>query len=109
MRKKKRREIEFRILGRPWRVRIMGKRAYYLVNAPTSVAATHGSKREIHLSPYGMDIETLTHELVHAYLEELCTHSAGLDRDAFEEIVCEFIAKRGKELMDLAHSLSERI
>lgn len=97
--------IDFHILGKPWTLRLLKKKKYRKHNGTDSVAITEVNKRRIDLGPEGMDLETFVHELVHAYLGEMCTHSADFDSDALEEIYAELMAKRGRELLDLAERL----
>ncbi len=97
--------IKFKILGKPWQLRLLTKELYKKKRGWDSVAITLMHKSKIDLSPRGLDKETLIHELVHAYMYELCMHSADLDVDAKEEIFAELMAKRGYELLTLADRL----
>lgn len=107
---KRRIELKFRVIGKPWELRCVGKKAYEAKKArANSVAMTYYHKRKIVLSPSGTDLESIIHELTHAYLYELCTHSADLDVDAQNEIFCELMAKRGRELLNLAEILEGRV
>lgn len=99
------RKLKFQILGKPWTLRLLKKRKYKQKNGSDSVAVTDVNKRRIDLGPKGRDLETITHELFHAFLGECCTHSADLDEDSFEEICAELVAKRGQELLNLASEL----
>jgi hypothetical protein len=88
----------------------MKRKKYVDKNGNDSVAITTFHKRRIDLSPYGRDLETIVHELVHAYLHELCLHSTNeMTADDVEEVFCELMAKRGRELLDLADSLYAKI
>lgn len=98
-------KVKFKILGKPWVLQVLSERTYAKNNGTDSVALTHMSKRKIDLSPHGCDLESIIHELVHAYLHELCTSSADLDNDNLEEIFAELLAKRGKELLQLGEEL----
>ncbi len=103
------RKLKFEILGKKWTIRLLKKKKYKAKNGSDSVAITSVNGRRIDLGPKGRDIETITHELFHAYLGECCTHSADLDDDSMEEICAELMAKRGQELLDLADELLMRI
>lgn len=98
-------KVNFEILGKKWLLRVLKKRKYKNKNGTDSIAITHINKRRIDLGPAGMDLETIIHELVHAYLTELCTKSSDLDDQQLEEIFAELMAKRGREMLDLADSL----
>ncbi len=102
-------KIKFQILGKPWLLRVLKKRKYNKKNGADSVAITYINKRRIDLGPGGMDLETVIHELVHAYLAELCTKSTELDDEQLEEIFAELMAKRGREMLDLADSLFAQV
>lgn len=87
----------------------MKRKKYAKKNGKDSVAMTYRVKRRIDLSPYGLDLETITHELTHAYLTELCLGSADPDAYALEEIFCEMVAKHGRVLHDTAEALYAKI
>lgn len=98
-------KIKFEILGKEWTLRVLKKKKYRRANGINSVAITHTTKRRIDLGPGGMDLETVIHELVHAYLTEICTKSADLEDEQLEEIFAELMAKRGREMLDIADKL----
>lgn len=101
--------IKFQILGKEWTLRILKRKAYIKKNGQNSVGITHLQKRRIDLHPKGRDLETIVHELLHAYLTELCTGSTDLEDDQLEEVFAELLAKRGREMLDLADSLYEQV
>jgi hypothetical protein len=103
-------QYQFEILGKPWTLRLMKRGKYKTKIGSDSVALTTFYKRRIDLSPFGRDLETIIHELTHAYLHEMCQpdpHSVQIDE--LEETYCELMAKRGKELIALAEHLFEMI
>jgi hypothetical protein len=102
-------KFKFQIMGKNWTLRLMKRKRYMKTNGADSVAITECYKRQIDLSPYGRDLETIIHELVHAYLWEMGVGTATLDADAIEEVMCELMAKRGQELLNLASDLFNRI
>lgn len=102
-------KVAFKILGKDWTLRVLKKKKYRKRNGADSVAITYVHKRRVDIGPDGHDLETITHELLHAYLAELCTHSADLDCDSLEEIMAELMAKRGRELLDLADLLLQQV
>lgn len=103
------RRLFFQILSKDWTLRVLKKKKYKKKNGSDSVAVTYVNKRRVDIGPDGQDLETIVHELVHAYLAELCTHSADLTTDALEEIFAELMAKRGHELLTLASELHRQI
>lgn len=98
-------QFRFEVLGKSWVIRLMKRKKYAKKNGKDSVAMTYRQKRRIDLSPFGRDLETITHELTHAYLTELCLDSANPDSDALEEIFCEMMAKHGPKLLEQARDL----
>lgn len=102
-------EIPFEVLGKKWTLRLMKRRKYDKKNGKDSLAMTYRLKRRIDLSPKGRDLETITHEIVHAYLTELCLDSVTLSPDELEEIFCELVAKHGMVLLGTAESLFNTI
>lgn len=94
--------IKFEIMGKKWQLHIYNTKKYKKRNGKGSVAITFINQRLIELSPFGTDRESITHELWHAYLGEICIHSADLEDDNFEEICAELFAKRGVEILLLS-------
>jgi len=46
-----------------------------------------------------LDLETVIHELCHAYYSHMCVNSAGLSNDQMEEIFCEMFAKQSRNVL----------
>lgn len=99
--------LKIKILGQSWRVRLLSKRKYRKKHGKDSIAITRMHKRIVDLSPQGIDFETVVHELVHCYSYELCVRSTNMEPDDVEEFFAELIAKRGQELIDLAHKVTD--
>lgn len=103
-------KIKFTILGKPWTIRLMKKKQYKSKNGKGSVGVTKGWKRVIDLRPDGFDLETIVHELVHAYRNEMCINSMDdPDPDSKEEWCAELVAKRGKELLALGDDIYRQV
>lgn len=99
-------KADFKILGKCWTIRALKKSKYNKKNGKDSVAVTKMHKRCIDLGPKGCDLESIVHELVHAYLYEMCLHSTNeLTIPDLEEVFAELMAKRGYEILHLAESL----
>lgn len=101
--------LKFQVLGKPWMLRVLKRRKFAITHGLGAVAATYVNRRVIDLGPDGLDIETIRHELVHAFFGELCLNSATLDRDAFEEITAEFVSKRAPELLKIADEILKQL
>jgi hypothetical protein len=102
--------IKFEILNKEWVLRVLKRKKYNRTNGNDSVAITDGWKRRIDIAPNGVDYETLVHELVHAYLVEMCVKTTNeITVSDLEEVYAELMAKRGRELLDLADKLMVQI
>lgn len=102
-------KIQFLVLGKSWTLRLLARKKYVRKNG-TNAAVTAGWKRIIDLGPRGYDLETIRHELVHAYLTEMgydCVDN--LTAAQMEELCCELFARRGQEILDLADELLEKM
>jgi hypothetical protein len=102
-------QLEFSVLGKPWKLRVLTEK-YFKKKNDDCAGVTKVHKRRIELRPKFLDLETIVHELVHAYLYEMCIHSTNEMTVAdFEEVYAELMAKRGRELLELADSLYAQI
>lgn len=102
--------IRFKILGKSWLIRSLPTKEYESKKyRKGSVAITRLHKRRIDLSPQGRDKETIVHELVHAYMSELCVNSMSPSTDDVEEFFCELMSKYGKKLLELADLLHTKL
>ena len=97
------------VIGRRWKLRVLTKRHYKKRNGAGSLGVTKGYKRRIDLHPLGVDLETIIHELYHAYMYELCASSTNMDVDDLEEFNAELLAKYGKRLLGQADLIYARI
>lgn len=103
-------KIKFRVLGKRWKLVIPKSRKYTRKHGKDSVAVTLAWKRQITLHPQGTDLETIVHELVHAYAGEMCLRSTNkIKKGDWEEVYAEMLAKRGREILNLADKLFEAI
>lgn len=102
-------QFKFQVLGKSWTLRLMKRKKYAKKNGKDSLAITYIHKRRIDLSPKGRDLETIVHEITHAFFTELCTSSAELTRDALEEIFCEIMSKHGATILETGAALHRAI
>lgn len=103
-------KIAFDIMGRSWSICLVTWKKYRRIDTSDSIAVTHGHNRKLYLSPGGRDIETIRHELFHAYLFECCLHSAsGIGRDDMEEICSDLFAFRGIDILKQADDLYTKV
>lgn len=97
-------------MGKTWKLRVFDKKKYEKTHGKDSVAITYSYKRTIDMQPTGVRKETIIHELVHAYLGEMCLKSTEkIKADDMEEICADLFAKRGRELLNLADVLMDEI
>jgi len=100
----------FKILNKKWTIRVLANDQYELTNGEGSVGTTDPNHALIDLSESGVTEETITHELVHAYMHELCLGSINdISKEDFEEIFAEFMSKRGKELLLLSKRIYNKL
>ena len=99
-------DIPFKVLGKTWKLRILSKKRYHKKHGKDSLAISVLYKRRIDIPAKKISLETMVHELVHAYLHEMCYKSThDITTDDLEEIFAELMAKRGTELLKLAANL----
>jgi hypothetical protein len=109
--------VNFMILEKEWELRVLKSKPYKKKKSrKNSLGVTLGWKRriDIHLKALTYNDtasrEVITHELVHAYLGEMCLESCTeITVYDIEEFYCELMAKRGREILDLADKLLEYI
>lgn len=89
----------FKILGKNWSLRLLSKAQYIKIHGNDSIATTQRYRRIIDLGPEGTSKDTISHELVHAYIVELCLYSADFDNENLEEVFAELLSRRGRELL----------
>ena len=97
--------LKFKVLGKWWRIRKMTKKQYRKKHGEDSIAITVMHKRRIDISPRGMDLDTICHELVHVYTDEMCVRSMDFTLHDMEEFYAELLSKRGLEIIRQAEKL----
>jgi hypothetical protein len=102
-------KIKFKVLGRKWKLILYTKEEFNKKRGNAHVGETDVNKRRIYLRPDGFDLETVIHELIHAYLGEMCLNSSDLDGAAMEEICCEMFSKRGADILRMATKLYSQV
>lgn len=98
--------VSFQVLGKEWLLRVLKKKKYAKKRGKDSVAITIAYKRRIDVHESGTDVETIIHELVHAYFHELCLDSCQeISVGDLEEIYAEMMSKFGREILNLADAI----
>lgn len=97
------------ICGHKWILLFMPQANYESRHGSDSQGVTTSDNRRIYISEEGASYETIVHELVHAYMAELCVSSTTrLTKNDLEEVYCELMSRHGKQLLRLARKL-ERV
>ena len=101
------RKMRFEVLGKPWTLRILSKKEFKKRHGSEgALAITDTIKKVVDLSPFGVDLETIDHELFHVLVHELClTSTIDIKFEDAEEIFAELHSKRAREL----HALGEKL
>jgi hypothetical protein len=67
------------------------------------------ARKQIFFTEDDLDLETVVHEMVHAYYSQLCTSSANLTHDQIEEIFCEMFAKHGALILRQSRNILKKL
>ena len=103
------RKAHFDIMGKGWVMRVMPKSKFERKHGKTPGAITHTSKRYVDVSSHELNLELVVHELVHAYLAEMAHWNADHDESSLEEVFCDLMALRGREILELAERLHAQV
>ncbi len=91
--------ITTRILGKNWKVFKLKDEDYRKIS--DGVAVTDIDKREICISAGSCNLNTIIHEVFHAYHASLCLDSTNeITGDDYEEIYAEFVAKYSVSILE---------
>lgn len=101
--------IKLRVIHKTWEARLLVHKKYKKKYGTDSCAITEMDKRRILFSNKFIDLETIVHELTHAYLHELCIARADIDATALEEVYCELMAKFGNTLLRQAKRVFKQL
>lgn len=93
------------ILGQKWKVFLHEEEYYVKVYGDNDSGHTTESIKEIHINNSELNLETIVHELVHAFYASLCIRSAHVDVEQQEEILCEMFALHGSKILKLGKDL----
>jgi hypothetical protein len=92
---KKRLGYKLNILNRTWTVYYLTKAIFVKKYSDNTLATTECDDREIYLRLDKLKIETVAHEIMHAYFEEHSLPTMDLSPDQVEELACDIVAKYG--------------
>lgn len=92
------------LLHKKWRIVVRSDKVHE-EKYPQTHAVAVLEDRKIHIRRSSLNMETITHELVHALTYELSFTELQLDDDQIEEFFCELFAKYGRNLLQIADSV----
>lgn len=92
------------LLHKKWRVVVRSDKVHE-ERFPQTHAVAVLEDRKIYIRKSSLNMETITHELVHALTYELSFTELQLDDDQVEEFFCELFAKYGRNLLQIADSV----
>lgn len=90
------------ILGKKWTVYWLTQEEYTSQLDSTSVGTADTATRTIKFLCAEADIETVRHELTHAYTHEMSLTVLDLTASQVEEFYCELVGKYGKDIVTKA-------
>lgn len=92
------------LLHKKWRIYVRSDKVHES-KFPETHAVAILEDRKIYIRKSSLNMETVTHELVHALVHELSFTELQLDDDQVEEFFCELFAKYGRNLIQIADSV----
>lgn len=94
--------LKVQILGRTWQISALDTDSFKKRFEDEYAGITLPITKEVVINLEELNLPTVVHELTHAYLAGLCTGSANLSVDQYEEIYCEFMSIHAVALLTLA-------
>ena len=95
----------FNVIGEPWLAVFMDFKEYAAVCGDDSKGLTDTEKKRIYVNLRTSDLETIRHEIGHAYAAQMSLTELQLDEDQIEEFFCEIIGKYGKYIINQAEDI----
>lgn len=95
----KKRVHKTHVIGKPWKVMLWAQKSYVKQFGDDSVGITQLDHKRINLRHDCLTLETIHHELVHAFAAERSLCELNLDKAQVEEFFCELFSKHGAEIM----------
>lgn len=98
------------IKGLPWKISVQVDKEYDQDHGNDSDGITYASTNHMYIKRDAFNVETILHELGHAYYHSCLVYTTGgLDNDDVEEIFCEIIAIHGPQLVQQARNLYRQL
>lgn len=92
-----------------WNYRVLSTEKYTELYGPDSAAITDMETKTIDIAENGLNLDTIIHEIFHAYKNYLCIDSAEMTNDAIEEIYASFFAKNSFKILEKASIMYEKL
>jgi hypothetical protein len=86
------------VIGKYWNIRVLSDKTYAKNHGSDSHGMAYVDDRKIFIRRSSLNKETIKHELVHAYFQELSFYELQLDDDQYEDFCCELLAKYGDHI-----------
>jgi hypothetical protein len=102
-------KIVIKIRGQDWKVRLVTSEKFAKTVDDKAAAVTIMARKEIVFNNEDLDLNTVIHELVHAYYHAGCTLSADLTPDQTEELMCELFGEFGAEIIRVSRRLLKHL
>ena len=93
------------IKGLAWKISVQSEKEYDKCHGNDSHGITHNEDRHIYIRYNAVNIETILHELGHAYYTSCLTYTADLNIHDVEEIFCEILSVHTAEILKTARQL----
>lgn len=102
-------QMKFKIKGIHWKLRVLPADIYSKYHGKNSHGVTIFPDHRIDVEANSLNLNTVCHELGHAYFSACMTDSADLSSRATEEIFCEIIGNHGPELINLGRKIVRQL
>jgi hypothetical protein len=110
MSKRRSRFFTTSVMGQKWEMHAMRDDDFaHHTGIKSAAGVTLGSTRDIVINLDHVDRYTMVHELVHAYVFEMCVDSNAITNEAMEEVMAEMFARHGKQIFKQAGEASEAL
>lgn len=97
--------IKFPVLGNTWKAYIHSDDTFCRRYGDEDAAFVVVGKNEVHFNAEELSLITVKHEIVHMFVEAMCTGSAELTALQTEELCAEIFATHGDHMLRQARAL----
>jgi hypothetical protein len=93
------------IRGHDWEIVLMTQEEFAKKFDDNTAALAAPKELTLYFNTEELDLDTIIHELVHAYYSHSGTNSASLHIDQIEEVFCELFGVYGEEIIRVSRKL----